>query len=167
MIKGQSLTLVLVVMIAFVSCSEENPPSSEFIIISNTGSPANGIVSIYSYPSKKFEEQAYRFTSGAFRATVTDAILSEGELYAIKRDESPGPDKIEVIDASTWNASRSTNLHLVANFTRIATLHDKLFVAGSEFSGKLHLLVFNKNTLEKEDSIYLRDYVEIRKMIAH
>jgi len=167
MMKGQLLSLVIVVLIALVACTEENPPSTQFIIISNAGSPANGIVSTYSYPSKKFEEQVYRFTSGAFRATVTDAIISGDELYALKRDDSPDPDKIEVVDALNWNGSRSANLYLVANFSRIAAIDDKVYVAGSAFDGSLHILAFNKNTLEKVDSIYLRDYVEIRKMIAH
>ena len=167
MIKKHAHNLVLVVLIAIVSCSEENPSSSQFIIVSNSGTPANGIVSTYSYPSKKFEEEAYRFTAGAFRAIVTDAILSENELYVLKRDDSPGPDKIEVVNTSTWNASRSANLYLVTTFSRIATLHDKAFVAGSDFDGDMHLLVFNKSTLVKEDSLFLRDYVEIRKMIAH
>lgn len=167
MVKGQLINLILFVLIAMVSCNEENPRSSEFIIISNSGSPARGIISTYSYPSRKFEEEAFLFTAGAFSATVTDAILSADELFALKRDDSPGPDKIEVLDALNWTGSRSTNLHLVASFTRIAILHDKLFVAGSESSGKLHLIVYDKNTLEKVDSMHLRDFVEIRKMIVH
>jgi len=167
MMKRHALPLALILLTALFSCHEEGPSGSQFIIISNTGSPANGIVSTYSYPSKKFEEEAYRFTSGSFRATVTDAILSEDELFVLKRDDSPAPDKIEVVNTSSWTGSRSANLHLFANFTRIAILDDHVFVAGSEFNGSLHLLVFNKNTLEKVDSIFLREYVEIRKMIAH
>jgi hypothetical protein len=167
MMRGPSLKLVFVLLIAFISCNEESPRTHQFIIISNSGSPVNGIVSTYSYPAKNMEVESYRFTSGPFRAIVTDAILSENELYALKRDDSPKPDQIEVVNTSSWTASRSANLHLVASFSRIATHLDKAFVAGSDFDGGLHLLVFNKNTLEKEDSIYLRDYVEIRKMIVH
>jgi hypothetical protein len=167
MMRGQSLNLVFVLLIVMVSCHEESPRSSQFIIISNAGSPPNGIVSTYSHPSKILEVESYRFTSGPFRATVTDAILSENELFAIKRDDSSGPDKIEVVNTASWTGSRSANLHLVASFSRIATHLDKAFVAGCDFDGGLHLLVFNKNTLEKVDSVYLRDYVEIRKMIVH
>lgn len=166
MIKRQLLFVVVAVM-ALCSCQEESLPSSQFLVISNAGSPANGIVSTYSYPSKSFQEETYRFTSTSFSATITDAILSEDELYVLKRDESPRPDKIEVVNTSTWTASRSANLHLFATFSRIAISQDKAFVAGSEFNGSMHLLVYNKNTLEKVDSIFVREYVEIRKMIAH
>ncbi|HEU5291973.1 MAG TPA: DUF5074 domain-containing protein [Cyclobacteriaceae bacterium] len=167
MMNRRSLYLFLFILLAFISCQEEGPQSSQFIVISNAGSPVNGIVSTYSYPSKKLEEEVYRFTAGSFSATITDAILSGNELYVIKRDGSPESDKIEVINTSNWTNSRSADLHLVPAFTRIAIHQDKMFVAGSEFSGAMHLLVFNKETLEKTDSIFLRDYVEIRKMIAH
>jgi hypothetical protein len=129
MSKRQSLYLIFAMLSSLISCHEENPSSSQFIVISNAGSPANGIVSTYSYPSKKFVEEAYRFTSTTFRSTITDAILDGDELFVIKRDDSPRPDKIEIVNTSTWTAARSANLHLVANFTRIATLHDKVFVA--------------------------------------
>ena len=167
MIKRQSLYLILALLAALSSCQEESAPNSEFIVISNSGSPVNGIVSTYSYPSKTFQEEVYRFTSTSFNATITDAILSDDELYVIKRDGSPQPDKIEAVNTSTWTASRSANLHLFSTFSRITIHEDKAFVAGSEFNGSLHLLVFNKNTLEKIDSVFLREYVEIRKMIAH
>jgi hypothetical protein len=166
MMSRLSLNLTFVLLLALASCSEENPRSSQFIIISNAGSPANGIVSTYSYPSKNFVEEAYRFTSGSFRATVTDAILSDGELYALKRDDSPMPDQIEVVNTSNWSLARSAKLFLVSGFCRIITHHDKVLVAGSDFDGDMHLLVFNKKTLLKEDSIYLKEYVEIRKMIV-
>lgn len=167
MIKRQSFYVLLFFLIASLSCQEESLPSSEFIVISNAGSPANGIVSTYSYPSKSFEKEVYRFTSPMFSATITDAIISENELYVLKRDGSPAPDKIEVVNTADWIAARSANLHLFANFSRIAMQHDKVFVAGSEFNGNLHLLVLNKYTLAKVDSVFLREYVEIRKMIAH
>jgi hypothetical protein len=167
MIKGQSLYLFLILLVTSIACQDESFRGSEFIVISNTGSPTNGIVSTYSYPSKVFEEEVYRFSSTLFNATITDAILSGDELYVLKRDDSPGPDRIEVVNTSTWTASRSANLHLFASFTRIAVDEDKAFVAGSEFNGSMHLLVLNKNTFEKIDSIFLREYVEIRKMIVH
>ena len=167
MIKRRSLYQLLILLATFISCQEEGVRSSQFIVISNAGSPVNGIVSTYSYPSKAHEEEVYRFTANSFSATITDAILSENELYVIKRDGGPGPDKIEVVNTTKWSPARSTNLSLVPAFSRIAVHQDKVFVAGSEFSGAFHFLVFNKNTLEKVDSIFLRDYVEIRKMIVH
>jgi hypothetical protein len=167
MIKRQSLYLILASSVVLCACQEESMPGSEFIVISNSGSPVNGIVSTYSYPSKVHESETYRFTSTSFNATITDAILSDDELYVIKHDGSPQPDKIEVVNTSTWTPSRSAKLHLFATFSRIAIHEDKVFVAGSEFNGSLHLVVFNKNTLEKVDSVFLREYVEIRKMIAH
>src|SRR5688572_2563710 len=111
MIKRQSFYVLLFFLIASLSCQEESLPSSEFIVISNAGSPANGIVSTYSYPSKSFEKEVYRFTSPMFSATITDAIISENELYVLKRDGSPAPDKIEVVNTADWTAARSTNLH--------------------------------------------------------
>lgn len=167
MIKRQSLYLILALLGTLSSCQEESASNSEFIVISNSGNPVNGIVTTYLYPSKVLDEEVYRFTSTSFNATITDAILSDDELYVIKRDGSPKPDKIEVVNTSTWTPSRSANLHLFATFSRLTVHEDKVFVAGSEFNGSLHIVVLNKNTLEKVDSVFLREYVEIRKMIAH
>lgn len=167
MIKRLLLDFIPVLLIALLSCDEESPTSSQFIIISNSGNPINGIVSTYSSPSKTFEEEVFRFSSTTFRSEITAAVLSENDLYILKRDDSTGPDKVEVVNASTWTDFRSTDLHLVAHFSRIAILNDKVFVAGSSLDGYLHLLVFNKATLVKEDSVYLGEYAEIREMIAH
>src|SRR5882672_2281476 len=110
MIKKHALHLVPILLIALVCCNEESPPNNQLIIISNAGSPVNGIVSTYTYPSKTVQEEAFRFSSTTFRATITDAVLSDDELFVIKQDDSPGPDRIEAVNTSTWSDFRSTNL---------------------------------------------------------
>jgi len=168
MINRRLLNLIPVLLVALLSCDEaSNPANSEFMIISNAGNPLNGIVSIYAYPSQNFEEEAFRFSSTTFPVKVVDADLSDNELSIIKKDDSTEPDKIEVVNISDWTDFRSTDLFLVANFSRLASLNDKIFVAGSAQDGSFHFLVFNKATLAKEDSIFLGDYAEIRTIITH
>lgn len=165
--KRLLLNLFPVLLLGLISCSEEGPTSGQLLIISNVGNPVNGIVSTYSYPSKTVEEEAFRFSSTSYSAEVTAAILSEDELYIIRRDGSSKPDQVEIVNTIDWSNLRSINIPFVAYYSRIAVLHDKIFVAGSVLDGSMHLLVYNKTTLEKMDSIRLHEYAEIREIIAY
>ncbi|HEY3430126.1 MAG TPA: hypothetical protein VGK39_05565 [Cyclobacteriaceae bacterium] len=156
-----------VLLIGLISCNEEGPANGQFLIISNAGNPVNGIVSTYSYPSKDVEKEVFRFSSTSYSAEVTAAILSGDELYVIRRDGSSKPDQVEIVNTTDWSNLRSINIPFVAYYSRIAVSHDKIFVTGSVQDGSMHLLVFNKTTLEKEDSIRLHEYAEIREIIAY
>src|SRR5262245_22678470 len=130
----------IILSILTYSCSDDEGSVKDWdlIIISNAGNPGTVRFSTYSYLSKNLNENVLILSSTDHPVVITSVASTGDNLYVLTGDRKPGLDKIELINSLNWTITKSADLNLAADSSRIAISNDKILVAGLGGDGKTY-----------------------------